>query len=208
MEDQADRRLLETMRRRGAMTISELTTAAAVTATAVRHRLSRLMASGLVDRSEQHAGRGRPRHTYFVTAHAHAMLGQNYQDLAMTLWRELKGMEDRAVGMSVLRRVADRMAADYRRRMPSIDVQQRMNELRELLAARGVDVEVTTNGELPILRQHSCPYHELATSDRTVCGVEMRIFEKALDSDVTLAMCRLDGHPCCEFEVRPADIKV
>jgi predicted ArsR family transcriptional regulator len=160
------------------------------------------MADGLVEREVQHEGRGRPRHCYSLTAQAHLLLGQNYADLAMTLWQELKTFEDRAVGMRVLRRVADKLAERYRRQMPGRDVGERLEDLKNLLKQRGVDVEVAANGQLPVLRQHSCPYHDLAKADRTVCGIEKRMFEKALDSELKLSQCRLDGHLCCEFEIR------
>jgi predicted ArsR family transcriptional regulator len=166
------------------------------------------MAQGLVARVAQHEGRGRPSYSYVLTDHAHVEMGQNYADLAKTLWSELKTFEDRALGMKVLRRVADRLAEHYRRQMPGRDVKERLASLKRLLADRGVDAEVDTAGGLPVLRQHSCPYHELAESDRTVCGIEMRMFEKALDVDLKLSQCRLDGHRCCEFEVRKSEVPV
>ena len=202
MQQSSDRELLELLRRRGMMTVQEVVEVADVTATAVRLRLNRLMAQGLIGRSVEHEGRGRPRHGYFLTEQAQVFLGQNYADLVMVLWRELKAFEDRAVGMKVLRRVADKLAERYRRQMPGRDVRERLADLQKLLTERGIDVEVDDKGRLPVLRQHSCPYHELAGVDRTVCGIEMRMFEKALDSDLKLSQCRLDGHRCCEFEVR------
>ena len=202
MQETGDRLLLEAIRRRGGMTVSECVTFAEVTPTAVRHRLNRLMAQGLISRTEQHKGRGRPGHRYSLTEEAELVLGQNYADLAMTLWSEIKAFEDRAIGMQLLRRVADKLAERYRRQMPGHNVTERLGDLRNLLAERGIDAEVDERGRLPVLRQHSCPYHDLAKADRTVCGIEMRMFEKALDSDLKLSQCRLDGHNCCEFEVR------
>src|SRR5262245_59972831 len=201
MMGQADQQLLEAIRRQGGMTIQQCVKFAAVTPTAVRHRLNRLMAQGLIERVSHQAGRGRPRYTYTLTARAQLGMGQNYADLAKTLWAELKTFEDRALGMKVLRRVADRLAAYYRGQMPGRNVSERLASLKRLLADRGVDAEVDDKGRLPILRQHSCPYHELAEKDRTVCGIEMRMFEKALDADLKLSQCRLDGRRCCEFEV-------
>jgi len=110
--------------------------------------------------------------------------------------------------MKLLRRVADKLADRYRRQMPGRDISERLEDLQRLLEERGVDVEIDQKGQLPVLRQHSCPYHELAEVDRTVCGIEMRMFEKALDSNLKLAQCRLDGHRCCEFEVRPSGERV
>jgi predicted ArsR family transcriptional regulator len=202
----ADQQLLDAIRRRGGMTIRQCVQCTAVTPTAVRQRLNRLMAQGLIDRVSQHEGRGRPRYRYVLTEQAQLVMGQNYADLAKTLWTELKTFEDRALGMKVLRRVADRLAAYYRQQMPGRDVTERLGALKRLLSDRGVDAEVDATGVLPVLRQHSCPYHELAETDRTVCGIEMRMFEKALDVDLKLSQCRLDGHRCCEFEVRGSDV--
>ena len=162
----ADQQLLEAIRRRGGMTIRQCVQLASVTPTAVRHRLNRLMAQGLIERVVQHVGRGRPRYSYQLTDHARVMMGQNYADLAQTLWAELKTFEDRAVGMKLLRRVADRLAAHYSRQMPGQSVAERLDSLKRLLADRGVDAEVDDKGLFPVLRQHSCPYHELAEKDR------------------------------------------
>ena len=202
-ETTTDRQLLEALRRRGGLTVGDLVKLGGVTATAVRYRLNRLMAQGLIERTEEHAARGRPRHNYHLTERAQVEGGQNYADLAQTMWSELKSFEDRAVGMKLLRRVADKLAERYRRQMAGKDVHERLLDLKKLLSERGVDVEVDESKKLPVLRQHSCPYYELAETDRTVCGIEMRMFEKALDSDLKLSQCRLDGHRCCEFEVRP-----
>ena len=202
MQQNGDRKMLEMLRRREGMTIHDIVRLSAVTATAVRLRLNRLMAQGLVSRLERRVGRGRPYYSYYPTERARAALGQNYGDLARAMWQELKGFEDRALAMKVLRRVADRLAERYRGDMRGDSVQERLGALRDLLRERGVDVELDENRKLPVLRQHSCPYHELAAVDRTVCGIEKRMFEKALDSELKLAQCRLDGHSCCEFEVR------
>ncbi len=209
MQIDADRQLLEALRRGAGLTVKECVKVSSVTPTAVRLRLTRLMGQGLVRRTEEHKGRGRPGHKYSLTDEAQLLLGQNYADLAMTLWNEIKSFEDRALGMKMLRRVADKLAERYRRQMPGHDVDERLSDLKKLLSDRGIDVEVASKGQLPVLRQHSCPYHELAEADRTVCGIEMRMFEKALDSDLKLSQCRLDGHACCEFEVRrsePAEV--
>jgi predicted ArsR family transcriptional regulator len=202
VEHGGDRQFLELLRRRGRMTVHSLVRESGVTATAVRQRLNRLMREGLVQRSEQREGRGRPHHSYSLTERAHAMLGQNYANLAKALWQELNRLADRAVGMKVLRRAADRLAQGYRRHRLGQAARERLGDLRDLLSEQGIDVEVDETGALPVLRQHSCPYHELAELDRTICDIELRMFEKALDCDVKLSQCRLDGHCCCEFEVR------
>ena len=82
-------------------------------------------------------------------------------------------------------------------------LRERVERLSQALAGRGYDVETAQDGALPILRENNCPYQELAEEDRGICGLEREVFEKALGAEVRLTQCCLDGHHCCEFEVRP-----
>jgi predicted ArsR family transcriptional regulator len=69
-------------------------------------------------------------------------------------------------------------------------------ELRE----RGFQVESDESGLLPVLRESNCPYYELAAEDPGICEMEQAVFRRALNADVRLTRCCLDGHSCCEFE--------
>src|SRR4051812_50123952 len=63
----SDKTMLDVLRRNGAVTIAALVAEMGVTATAVRQRLQRLMANGLIQRQAESKGRGRPNHRYSLT---------------------------------------------------------------------------------------------------------------------------------------------
>ena len=63
----SDKQMLDLLRRHGAVTISALVAEMGVTATAVRQRIQRLMADGLIERQTEKKGRGRPNHRYSLT---------------------------------------------------------------------------------------------------------------------------------------------
>ena len=86
--------------------------------------------------------------------------------------------------------------------MDGATVQDKMKRLREVLLGRGYDVDVVADGQLPILRENSCPYQELADEDRAICDLEQEVFQQVLGADVKLTSCCLDGHHCCDFEVQ------
>ena len=65
-----------------------------VTATAVRQRLQRLMAEGLIERHTERKGRGRPNHRYSLTEKGERSAGTNFSDLAVVLWEEIKAVDD------------------------------------------------------------------------------------------------------------------
>lgn len=204
--ESSDRPLLDLIRRRGPLTVAEMAEAMGVTPTAIRNRLGRLVGSGLVERRVEHQGRGRPRHAYLASAEAHRKLGQNYADLALVLWDEMmRTVEDRKLRRILFTRITERLAELYRTQLTGDAWQGRMVQLGSILHDRGIEAEVVggKDDDLPVLKQHSCPYFELAEADHTVCAMERKMFEKVLGRALRLSQCRLDGHRSCDFEAKP-----
>jgi len=195
-----DSDFLSQLHRAGPQTVQEICAGAGVTATAVRQRLTRLQGQGLVARERIRQGRGRPHYVYRVTDKGSRQLGDNYGDLALILWRELHSIDDPQVRDLVTRRVRDALVGRLGPQREGL-LRDRMRRLAEVLASRGYDVEIAESGGLPVLREHNCPYHELADIDREICNLERQVFEQTLGVEVTLSQCCLDGHKCCEFEV-------
>jgi len=206
MSESADRSLLDLIRRHGPMTVTEMADLQGVTATAVRNRLTRLVESGMVERRSEHGGRGRPKHTYQASVAAHKQLGQNYSDLALILWDEMmRTVEDRKLRRVLFARITDRLAELYRSQVTGEEWERRLVQLGTVLHDRGIETEVTRGdgGSMPVLKQHSCPYYELAEVDRAVCAMERKMLEKVLGRGLRLSQCRLDGHRSCDFEAKP-----
>ena len=206
-----DQELLDLIRRRGPLAVTEMADQLGVTGTAIRNRLARLLGSGLVERQAEHGGRGRPRHRYQASVEAHKRLGQNYADLAVALWEEMMGsVADRKMRRLLFSRITDRLAQAYRIRVTGEEWEGRLVQLSNILHDRGVETEVARDGAglAIILRQHSCPYYELAEADRAICALERKMFEKVLGRGLRLSQCRLDGDRSCDFQAKPAPLLV
>ncbi|MGE3313669.1 MAG: helix-turn-helix transcriptional regulator [Planctomycetaceae bacterium] len=201
--DTGERRFLERLSQLGEGTIQSIGETLGVTATAVRHRLARLQSLDLIERETVRTGRGRPHHVYRVTDAGRRLLGENYGDLAMILWRELRNIEDPSVRGRVFKRVEDALVSQYGETVVGEDFKKRLNDLGVSLAERGFDVEVETHGALPVLRENNCPYLGLASEHPEICELEQAVFTRVLGTPMRLTQCCLDGHSCCEFE--PAD---
>ena len=182
MSESSDRPLLDLIRRHGPLTVAEMAGRLGVTATAVRNRLTRLVGSGMVERR---AELGRPR-----TSAAH-LPGERRgpQEARPELRRPGRrplGRDDehgrgpqappaplrpdhRAAGRPVSR--ARSTATSWEGRM----VQLGIDPPRAGDRGRGHPGE---GGSLPILKQHSCPYFELAEVDHAICAMERKMFEK------------------------------
>jgi predicted ArsR family transcriptional regulator len=198
----SDVALLDLLRKRDQVTVSELAASMAVTATAVRQRLTRLMAQGFIQRTACREGRGRPSHHYSLTTKGRRKTGANFADLAVALWQEIRAIGDMEVRRGLLQRVSRRLAALYGEKMEGQTLGERMEAMAELMGDRQVPFEVEHDKALPVLHALACPYPELAEMDRGVCAMERMLLSEVLGQNVRLERCRLDGDSCCTFEVQ------
>lgn len=198
----SDIALLDLLRKQDSLTVSQLADAMDVTATAVRQRLTRLMAQGYVERQATKAGRGRPSHRYLLTTSGRRKTGSNFGDLAIALWQEIREIKDPEVRRGLLQRLSARMAEMYANRVEGDNLEEKMESLVEVFAERKVPFSVDrAEGALPILTALACPYPDLAEQDRSICSLEKMLFSELLGERVNLSKCRLDGESCCTFEV-------
>jgi predicted ArsR family transcriptional regulator len=195
-----DRQFLERLHEMEGGTVQDICREQGVTATAVRHRLVRLQEAAFVSRELAPSRRGRPHHVYRVTREALREMGNNYAELAQILWREIRNIEDPAVRSQLASRVEDALVNQIRNVSPTAPLNVRLTELAAELRERGFQVESDETGLLPVLRENNCPYHELAAEDPGICEMEQAVFRRALNADVRLTRCCLDGHSCCEFQ--------
>ncbi|MEN6494346.1 MAG: ArsR family transcriptional regulator [Thermoguttaceae bacterium] len=199
----SDADLLDLLRSSGSLGVPEMAHAIEVTPTAIRQRLTRLMAQGLIQREAIRSGRGRPRHRYQLTQKGHRLAGTNFTDLALALWREIGAIPDLEERRVLLERVVRALASGYAREIQGKTTAERMRSLSLLLSERRVpfSVQASSNPEgSPMLVAHACPYPELAEEDRQICDLEKTLFAELLGRDIELTQCRLDGGACCQFQ--------
>lgn len=196
----SDIAILDLLRKRESLTVSDLAQALGVTATAVRQRLTRLLAQGLIERHAEIEGRGRPSHNYVLTAAGRRKSGANFGDLAIALWEEIREIRDPEVRRGLLQRLAKRLAANYGDRMSHLAIAERMDQLAALFGEKQIPFEVDrSNPALPVLYALACPYPDLAEKDASICSLERMMFSELLGENVKLSECRLEGGNCCSF---------
>jgi predicted ArsR family transcriptional regulator len=189
----------------GACTVRALCDASGVTATAVRQRLARLESLGFVARRATSHGRGRPFHSYEVTSQGLRQLGENYQELAELLWEVIAGTTDPATRDRMFSTLRTVMAARYGNKVTGSGMTERVQQLRNCLVEHGFRVDAVPKNEqagLPVLREHHCPFPDLAARGSELCELEQAVFSDVLGAQVALTACCRNGDHCCEFEVQ------
>ncbi len=205
--ESSDVGILDLLRRSGPLGVSALTEATGVTPTAVRQRLVRLMAEGLLDREVSRTGRGRPSHRYTLTEKGRRRVGANFADLAMALWSEVRAIENPEIRRGLLERIAKTMAKLYGSKVAGATTSERMQSVSRIFAERNVPFDVDESGTLPVLTAQACPYPGLAEQDRGICALERMMFSELVGDALRLSDCRLDGDDCCRFEPKGGPLK-
>jgi predicted ArsR family transcriptional regulator len=197
----SDSDLMDLLRIAGPLSVTQLADAMEVTATAVRQRLTRLSSKSLIQREAVRAGRGRPKHRYWLTEKGVRQTGSNFTDLALALWNEVSKIEDEQLRREMLRRIARTLAKGYAEKIQGKTAADRIRSLGELLAQRRIPVSVEhSSSQQSSLTTHACPYPSLAENDRNVCLMEKMLFSELIGGEVELTKCRLDGGADCRFQ--------
>jgi DeoR family transcriptional regulator, suf operon transcriptional repressor len=194
----SDAAVIDLLRGDTSLGISDMAERLRVTATAVRQRLDRLMRTGLVERTTVAKPRGRPSHAYSLTATGRRLGGDNFRDLAMVLWKEVRSVTDDGVRRGLLNRIAGALADVYRHRVTGSTAAERLAEVAAVFADRDIACTVE-RAALPVLTSYSCPYPDLAEQDRAICAAERLMIQELVGTAVQLSECRLDGASCCRF---------
>jgi len=210
-----DQAVIDLLRVDEALGIGELAAALRVTATAVRQRLERLMRQGFVERSARNGRRGRPAHVYRLTVSGSRLGGDNFRDLAVVLWREVRGIRSPEVRRGLLGRIGGSLAGLHRDQVRGTTPRERLGEVAEIMRRRDIACVVeepaassagVSPGGLAMLTSYACPYPDIAEHDRGICAAERSMIEEVVRRPVRLAECRLDGGSCCRFAVTDIDL--
>ncbi len=203
-----DRELIVLLRGSEAMTVGDLVESTGVTATAIRQRLVRLMGLGLIDRSEEREGRGRPSHRYRLTESGlRDTAANNLGDLALVLWQEVQQIEDEQLRHRVVSGAVQRLAEKYEADIRGAGAgngatpAERMEAIVRIFAERQIPVTYEKNDGLPVIKVSGCPFPGLTDEHREICDMEQELIGRIVGSPIELCKCQKDGDRCCSFEV-------
>lgn len=191
-------RILDELRRAPA-TISDLTGRLTLSANAVRSHLAALERDGIVvPESRQRQGVGKPAHLYRLTTEARSLTPKAYDamlDVVLDVVRERTGPDGYA---EILNGAADRLAGA--RRLPDASFDERLADVRSLLASVGAQVEVERVGDRMRLRGTDCPLASMVATHPELCGVLAGVIARRLGVAVNDCCDRTATLPRCCFE--------
>ncbi|MCI4331292.1 MAG: MarR family transcriptional regulator [Thermoplasmata archaeon] len=170
---------------------------------ALRH-LASLEAEGLVERSYQRNGVGRPRVHFRLGRGSSRLFPQAYTQMSICALQFIEGKLGRDAVVTLLKQRTREVEVERRGQMRSPELSARVTELVKIRQEGGYMAEVGARrrGSHELL-EHNCPVLAIAERFPEACEVERKMFESLLRARVETSHRVVAGDPVCRFVIRP-----
>jgi DeoR family suf operon transcriptional repressor len=193
-------------------TAQELAEVLDITPQAIRRHLKDLETEGLIEHQAVQVGMGRPQHVYRLSRKGRDRFPNRYEEFAIGLLDTLTETVGYDQVSSILHKQWQRKALEYRARVGSGSVQERVAKLVELRRAEGYMAEWYVLEPSPIekngsgqfmMTEHNCAISNVAESFPSVCGHELEMFAAVLpDCTVERTHWINDGEHQCGYLIK------
>ncbi|MCA1991374.1 MAG: iron-sulfur cluster biosynthesis transcriptional regulator SufR, partial [Coleofasciculus sp. S288] len=165
-------------------TAHELAEALDISPQAIRRHLKDLEIEGLIEYQSVQVGMGRPQHVYHLSRKGRDRFPNRYEEFAVSLLDTLTETVGQDQVSSILRKQWERKAKEYRDKVGTGSVQERVAKLVELRKAEGYMAEwfpiEASNGNKDsahqyMMTEHNCAISNVAESFPGVCGHELEM---------------------------------
>jgi predicted ArsR family transcriptional regulator len=200
-------RILQILLRQPRTTIKALAEAVGINPISVRHHLTNLQVEGLVSVEEERHGIGRPRMVYFLTESGMERFPTRYLRLTSRLLDKLKESLPEPLVSKLFLEIANDMAGDYTEQMKGLNMEERLELTKSLLAEEGFTVEWEKVGAQYKIDEITCPYLQIGQNHPEVCTLDQTLISRMLAVPAEKVQCILSGDAHCTYVVQPEQEK-
>ncbi|GFZ83129.1 transcriptional regulator [Compostibacillus humi] len=194
-------KILELLKKKKALTITEMMPYFSISEIAVRKHLNGLIQKGYVKKIAHKQKVGRPYYTYMLTKKGHDTFPSQYKSLPLQLLQDLEEMQGLEMVNSLLERRIEKEKCDLEEFIQADSLTARIEEYVELQNKKGYMLEwkQLEDGKAEIINHH-CPVAEIAENYSQVCLNEKVLLEEILnDGKIEFRACMAKGAPVCRW---------
>lgn len=195
-------RILQNLLDQPRSTINELASMVGINAISVRHHLTSLQVEGLVTAEEERHGVGRPRMVYFLTERGVERFPTYYLKLTSRLLSQLKETLPPDVIKNIFTQLASRLAADYPQNNKKLNIQDRLEILKEILSQEGFSIQWSKEGDNYLINEISCPYYHISQEHPELCLLDQSLISSLMALPVEKVSCVLNGDQSCSYLIK------
>jgi predicted ArsR family transcriptional regulator len=184
--------ILEILRRRKQATIEELTRLLGLAPATIRRHLDILMRDSMVSVGQVRRETGRPHYVFSLTEVGEDLFPKNYIRLTNRLIEEIvdldaedtQGRSGLELAELVFEKMAERMAQTYASRVMGATLEERLEEVVNLLSGEGIIFEWRQGEGGYYLLGHGCPCRRVANAHTQMCSHDQRLLVTLLRAEV------------------------
>jgi len=179
--------ILRHILKQGQVTAQDLADVLGISPQATRRHLKELGSEGLVYHESVQNGMGRPQYMYQISEKGRDRLPHDYGEFAVSFLHTLAETAGEEQVQAVLEKQWQRKADDYRQKIGTGSLEERIARLVELRQLEGYmaeyyPIEGDEDSDRPkfFLFEHNCAIASVAASYPSVCGHELEMFSAVL----------------------------
>ncbi|NOI15151.1 helix-turn-helix transcriptional regulator [Vibrio hepatarius] len=197
-------RILESIKRNGAVTAKQLSEEFGMTSMGARQHLQALEEDGLLQFEDIKAKVGRPNRHWSLTQKGHDQFSDRHRDLTIQVIDAVEHL----FGQEGLAKVAlereNSVYQSYRTAMQDcLTLPSKLQKLVELRSAEGymAELQQTPSGFLFI--ENHCPICKAATRCRSLCQSELNVFQRLIGDDYLVSRTEhiVEGERRCVYAI-------
>ncbi|NCP87177.1 MAG: hypothetical protein CO094_10030 [Anaerolineae bacterium CG_4_9_14_3_um_filter_57_17] len=194
-------KILQSLMRSPGSTIQELADAVGINPISVRHHITSLQMAGLIRAEEERHGVGRPRQVYSLTEDGLEHFPTRYLRLTSRLLTQMKEKLPEAVVSEMFTQVATDLADRHEAQFKNMNIEERLDTMKELLAEEGFVVEWEKKGDTYHIHEITCPYLQVGQNHPEVCTVDQTLISRMLALPAEKIQCILSGAAHCTYVI-------
>ncbi|MBI4279860.1 MAG: transcriptional regulator [Armatimonadetes bacterium] len=195
--------ILGLLKKRGPMTVRELSESLGITPMGVRQHLATLERDAYVAVEGVRRGQGRPSRIYAITPEGDDLFPRTYQQFTVAILDSLQTLAGEDQVARVLDLCKDRNLESYRQRMEGKGFSEKIIELARIRDEEGYVAEwKQVDPETFLLIEHNCPIRFVAGRFQQACRCELDLFAEVLGAEVERTHHIVNGEPYCCYVIR------
>jgi predicted ArsR family transcriptional regulator len=192
--------ILELLKRRGELTIKQLSEEVGITTMGVRQHLASLAQEGLVQCRMQRQKLGRPVQVYSLTETANLLFPSSYSSLVISLLEHLAEIDGQNKVLTLFRKRQERLCQEYGERLKGLKTQERFQTFARLRNQDGYMCEWSLGPKgANCITEYHCPICDVARRYPELCSMELSLLEQVLGTKLVRQEHKMSGGKCCSY---------
>jgi len=173
--------VLQTLASNPKSTIVDIAESVGINAISVRHHLTSLQASSLVQAEEERHGVGRPRLVYSLTEKGMEKFPSRYYQLTNNLIAQMKETLPDVKVKEIFKEMAENLAEDYHSVLIPLAFEDKLNRFKKIMSQEGYDLEWEKSEEGYRINEISCPFYHIGKEHPEICLFDKVFIANLLD---------------------------